>query len=106
MTTTTTTPDATSNPPPPPPSSQDEGRFGWLTSKRKSAREARLAWILISPTALIVFGLVLFPAIFSIWISFHDVTLNNLNDVMNAPLPTVKRRTQFVWQLYRCHQRF
>jgi multiple sugar transport system permease protein len=89
MTTTTTTPDATSNPPPPPPSSQDEGRFGWLTSKRKSAREARLAWILISPTALIVFGLVLFPAIFSIWISFHDVTLNNLNDVMNAPLPTV-----------------
>jgi multiple sugar transport system permease protein len=48
------------------------------------AREARLAWTLISPTALIVFGLVLFPAIFSIWISFHDVGLNNLNDVFNA----------------------
>jgi len=49
------------------------------------AREARLAWFLILPTALIVFGLVLFPAIFSVWISFRDVGLNNLNDVFNAP---------------------
>ena len=49
------------------------------------AREARLAWMLTSPTALIVFGLVLFPAIFSVWISFHDVTLRNLNDVFHAP---------------------
>ena len=48
------------------------------------AREARLAWILILPTALIVFGLVLFPAIFSIWISFHDVGLGNLSNVFNA----------------------
>jgi len=48
------------------------------------AREVRLAWALISPTALIVFGLVLFPAIFSIWISFHKVGLFNLNDVFNA----------------------
>jgi multiple sugar transport system permease protein len=49
------------------------------------AREARLAWALILPTAIIVFGIVLFPAIFSVWISFHDVGLNNLNDVFNAP---------------------
>ena len=49
------------------------------------ARESRLAWALILPTAMIVFGLVIFPAIFSIWISFHDVGLNNLNDVFNAP---------------------
>ncbi|MCB9422631.1 MAG: sugar ABC transporter permease [Ardenticatenaceae bacterium] len=49
------------------------------------AKEARLAWALISPTALIVFGLVLFPAFFSIWISFRDVTLGNLNDVFHAP---------------------
>lgn len=49
------------------------------------AKEARLAWALISPTAFIVFGLVLFPAIFSIWISFRDVTLGNLNDVFHAP---------------------
>jgi multiple sugar transport system permease protein len=49
------------------------------------AREARLAWMLILPTALIVLGLVLFPAIFSVWISFHDVGLKNLNDVFHAP---------------------
>jgi len=49
------------------------------------AREARLAWALILPTALIVFGLILFPAIFSIWISFRDVGLKNLNDVFQAP---------------------
>jgi len=49
------------------------------------SREARLAWLLIAPTAIIIFGLVIFPAIFSIWISFRDVGLNNLNDVFNAP---------------------
>ncbi|MDY6873676.1 MAG: sugar ABC transporter permease [Chloroflexota bacterium] len=48
-------------------------------------REARLAWALVSPTVLIVFGLVIFPAIFSIWVSFHDVGLHNLNDVFRAP---------------------
>ncbi len=50
-----------------------------------AASEARLAWWLILPTVLIVFGLVLFPAFFSIWISFHDVGLKNLNDVFHAP---------------------
>ena len=49
------------------------------------AREARLAWMLILPTALIVFGLVVFPAIFSVWISFRDVGLKNLDDVFHAP---------------------
>jgi len=49
------------------------------------ARETRLAWTLILPTAIIIFSLVLFPAAFSVWISFHDVGLNNLNDVFNAP---------------------
>jgi multiple sugar transport system permease protein len=53
--------------------------------KSMQAREARLAWSLILPTAFIVFGLVIFPAIFSIWVSFHDVGLHNLNDVFNAP---------------------
>lgn len=48
------------------------------------AREARLGVTLLSPTALIVFGLVIFPAIFSIWVSFHQVTLGNLDDVFNA----------------------
>jgi len=49
------------------------------------AREARLAWFLLFPTALIVFGLIIFPAVFSVWISFHDVGLHNLNDVFHAP---------------------
>ena len=49
------------------------------------AREARLAWLLLFPTVLIVFGLIIFPAIFSIWVSFHDVGLHNLNDVFHAP---------------------
>ncbi len=57
----------------------------WLFSKSNHASEVRLAWYLISPTALIVFGLILFPAIFSIWISFHKIGLYNLNDVFHAP---------------------
>lgn len=48
------------------------------------AREARLGWSLILPTAIIVFGLVIFPAIFSIWMSFHDVGLKELADVFSA----------------------
>jgi multiple sugar transport system permease protein len=58
-----------------------------LGRRRRSlqASEARLAWILILPTALIVFGLVVFPAIFSIWISFRDVGLKNLDNVAQAP---------------------
>ena len=48
------------------------------------SQETRLAWLLIFPTALIVFGLVIFPAFFSIWVSFHDVGLHNLNDVFHA----------------------
>lgn len=55
-------------------------RWGTLPS-----REARLGWLLIAPTVLIVFGLVIFPAIFSVWISFHDVGLRELNNVFEAP---------------------
>jgi multiple sugar transport system permease protein len=54
----------------------------WYSLK---AREARLAWFLVLPTVIIVFGLVLFPAVFSVWISFRNVGLNNLNDVFHAP---------------------
>jgi multiple sugar transport system permease protein len=63
-----------------------------------------LAWFLILPTALIVFGLVLFPAIFSIWISFHDIGLGNLNDVFHAPFVGLENYRQvfndfaFKWQ--------
>jgi multiple sugar transport system permease protein len=48
------------------------------------AQETRLAWALILPTALIVLGLVLFPAVFSVWISFHDVGLKELGNVFQA----------------------
>ena len=63
-------------------SSQAPSRRRWNSLE---AREARLAWILILPTALIVFGLVIFPAVFSVWISFHDVGLGNLGNVFRAP---------------------
>lgn len=53
--------------------------------KGRQAQETRLAWMLISPTALIVLGIVIFPAFFSVWVSFHDVGLHNLNDVFHAP---------------------
>ena len=48
-------------------------------------KESRLAWFLILPTAIIVFSIIIFPAIFSVWVSFHDVGLHNLNDVFHAP---------------------
>ena len=53
--------------------------------RSRQAQEARFAWMLISPTALIVLGIVIFPAFFSVWVSFHDVGLHNLNDVFHAP---------------------
>ncbi len=53
--------------------------------KTLRSREARLAWFLLLPTIIIVFGLIVFPAFFSIWISFHDVGLHNLDDVFHAP---------------------
>ncbi|MCG3209773.1 MAG: Inner membrane ABC transporter permease protein YcjO [Anaerolineae bacterium] len=71
--------------------SSPQTKPGWsLLGNSLHAREVRLAWLLIAPTALIVFGLVLFPALFSIWISFRDIGLNNLNDVLNAPFVGMK----------------
>ena len=57
------------------------GRRRWRSIE---AQETRLAWLLIAPTALIVFGVVLFPAIFSVWIGFHDVGLKELGNVFQA----------------------
>jgi multiple sugar transport system permease protein len=68
------------------PSKSETSERSW--SKRwnsQSSREARLAWALILPTAFIVFGLIVFPAIYSVWISFHKVGLSDLNDVFNTP---------------------
>lgn len=63
---------------------QNKARGG-IFGQGKGAREVRLAWALILPTLIIVLGLVLFPAIFSVWISFRDVGLYNLNEVFQAP---------------------
>lgn len=49
------------------------------------AQEKRLGWYLLSPTALIVFGLVVFPVIFTLWASTHQIRLSNLNQVFSAP---------------------
>lgn len=65
-------------------SSQKQKTKGGFFGQTKASRETRLAWMLISPTLFIVFSLVLFPAFFSIWISFHKVGLDNLNNVFSA----------------------
>ncbi len=65
----------------PPRKEQRTFRERW---RSLDAQEVRLAWLLILPTAVIVFGVVLFPAIFSIWISFHDVGLKELGNVFEA----------------------
>jgi multiple sugar transport system permease protein len=64
---------------------QSSSLFGRIFSGSMHAREVRLAYLLIAPTAIIVFGLVLFPAFFSIWISFRNVGLDNLDSVFRAP---------------------
>lgn len=43
-------------------------------------RDARLAYWLIAPSLAITFGLVIYPALYNIWISFHEVTLGNLGE--------------------------
>jgi multiple sugar transport system permease protein len=58
---------------------------GLFRARTMAQREARLAYLLIIPTFLVVVGLVIFPAFFNIWISFHQVDLGNLNDVFHAP---------------------
>ncbi len=59
-------------------------------------REARLAYALIIPTFVIVAGLIVFPAFFSIWISFHDIGLNNLNDVFRAQFVGLENYTRVI----------
>ena len=44
------------------------------------AREARLAYLLILPTSLIIAGLVFYPVLYNVWLSFHQVTTGNLGE--------------------------
>ena len=48
-------------------------------------REAQVAYLFIVPTFVIVFGLIVFPAISTVWISFHEITLGNLDEIFQAP---------------------
>lgn len=61
------------------------------SSKRRStlaAREARLAYLMLAPTFLIVFLIVLFPVLMNFWLSLKPVTLGDLR----APVPVVNER--------------
>jgi multiple sugar transport system permease protein len=61
------------------------------TSRRRptlEAREARLAYLMLAPTFLIVLAVVLFPALANFWISFKPVSLADLR----APAPFVRER--------------
>ncbi|NQT94644.1 MAG: sugar ABC transporter permease [Lentisphaerae bacterium] len=41
-------------------------------------REERLAWAFLAAPLLVLLGLVLYPVIYSVWISFHHVTIGSL----------------------------
>ncbi|PQP33299.1 hypothetical protein C6A37_13635, partial [Desulfobacteraceae bacterium SEEP-SAG9] len=45
-------------------------------------------WFVV-PTFAIIFGLVIYPAVYNIWISFHEVTLGNLGEG-GAPFVGIK----------------
>ncbi len=51
-----------------------------VLGQTKQARDARLAYLLILPTVLIIGGLVFYPVIYNVWLSFHQVTTGNLGE--------------------------
>jgi len=51
-----------------------------ILGQTKQARDARLAYLLILPTVLIIGGLVFYPVVYNIWLSFHQVTTGNLGE--------------------------
>jgi multiple sugar transport system permease protein len=55
-----------------------------------AAREARLAYLMLAPTFLIVFAIVLFPVLANVWIAFKPVELADLR----PPQPLVRERAQ------------
>ena len=56
------------------------GKMRKVKAMTLKEREERLAYWFVIPTFIIVFGLVIYPALFNIWISFHEVTLGNLGE--------------------------
>jgi len=55
-----------------------------------AAREARLAYMMLAPTFVIVFAIVLFPVIANFWIAFKPVELKDLR----PPQPLVRERVR------------
>ena len=55
-----------------------------------AAREARLAYLMLAPTFVIVFAIVLFPVIANFWIAFKPVELADLR----PPQPIVRERVR------------
>ncbi len=54
----------------------------------KKDREQRLAFSIIIPIFLIVFGIVIFPVIYNFWLSIQEVTIGNLGQA--TPLRALK----------------
>jgi len=50
-----------------------------VKEKTLHAQEARLAWSLLALPLIIIFGVILYPVAYNIWLSLHQVTLDNLN---------------------------
>ena len=59
-----------------------------MRGRSLAAREARLAYLMLAPTFVIVFAIVLFPVIANLWISFKPVELADLR----PPQPLVRER--------------
>lgn len=57
-------------------------------------RESKLAYLFIIPTFAIVLGIIIFPVLYNIWLSFHDVTLGNLGE--NPPFNGIKNYEKVV----------
>lgn len=43
-------------------------------------REAVLAWIMLAPALVVVVGLIGFPVVYNLWLSFHSVSLGRLGE--------------------------
>ena len=63
--------------------------FNYTKSNRTLAKkEERLAWVLLFPTVLIIFSIVILPLISIFWISFKPISLSDLR----PPKPLIKER--------------
>ena len=65
--------------------------FIYTKSNRTLAKkEEQLAWVLLFPTVLIIFSIVILPLISIFWISFKPISLSDLR----PPKPIIKERVK------------